>query len=102
MDPHKRTVRVRGIAFPVDEIRAAMLETGGVVVSDRELNMRLDKAIHEHLARGKGEPDMLFAEVEPGYYFVPKKIRIHRGRFDVRGTESQFYLYFAVPRKYNA
>lgn len=97
---NSNTVQVRGIAFNADNIKEAMLETGGIVVSDENLNMALDAAIRQHKAVKDGEPEMLLVEKEPGYYFVPRKVRLHMTRFDLEGRSSNIYLYFAVRRRY--
>lgn len=98
VDP-KGTVSVRGIHFPVECIRAAMLETGGIVVSDPNINQELDRA----MAARKGDviPDMLYVEAIPAMYFVPKRVNIHNF-VGAPGRKSNIFLYFAVKRQFHA
>jgi len=95
------SVVVRGISFPADQIRAAMLETGGQVVAQEELNSALDIA----MKKAGGSVEMLSLSHLPGIYFVPKKVKLHCGipgkpGFDVSGKPSSIYLYFAVRKLY--
>lgn len=96
-----RTIKLRGIAFPVDCIRAAMLETGGIVVSDDEINKVLDRALYATTADGK-RPEMLTIEAIPAVVFIPKKIKVYHGLSDTTGTDTDMYLYFAVQKRFHA
>ena len=94
------TVRLRGIAFPIDCIRAAMLETGGIVVSDENINRELDRAVTMHRMRTGKEPEMFLVEAIPATWFIPKKITVHRATHDIVGTKTDACLYFAVSKKF--
>lgn len=101
IDQRTQTIQLRGITFPVDCIRAAMLETGGKVVSDPEINKALDAVLFETIALGK-EPEMLYIESIPAVTFIPKRVTLYIGPTDTKGVQSERYLYFAVPRLFNA
>ena len=100
-------VSVRGVMFPEKVIRSAMLETGGNVVSQDDINAELDKAVLAYqVNKGTKElPKALIIEAFPGIMFVPRRVRLHHGvpgtaSFDVGGKESWLCLFFAVKRKY--
>ena len=93
------TVKVRGIPFSVQCIRAAMAETGGVVVSDPDLIAELDRVMKER--GGDKTPDMLVVEAIPATWFVPKRITLHKF-FGDPGKETEVFLYFAVQRQFHA
>lgn len=101
VNPLDRTVQIRGISFPVDGIHAAMLETGGQVVADRNLNVRLDRAMHEHIMVKGSTPDYLVVESEPGIVFIPKKVKLHARMKDME-TDTGIYLYFAARKQFHA
>lgn len=98
IDPLRQTVNLRGLMFPAQGIRDMMAQTGGIVVSDEEINQELDAAIHTHLARGKLTPSSLVIEAFPLLRFVPFKVKVHRGPEDIKGSPTNKYLYFAVQR----
>jgi hypothetical protein len=101
VDPITRTIKLRGIAFPVDCIRQAMLETGGSVVSDEEINRALDIAMYEVITSGK-KPEALYIESIPAVAFIPKRVKVHLGLTDSSGQDSGMHLYFAVPKRFHA
>ena len=101
VDPVTRTIKLRGIAFPIDCIRQAMLETGGSVVSDDEINRALDTAMYQVIASGK-KPEVLYIESIPTVAFIPKRIKVHFGLNDSGGQDSGMHLYFAVPKRFHA
>ena len=101
VDPLTRMIQIRGIKFPVDCIQAAMLETGGILVSDEHIIAELDATMEGHRLSGKGEPEMLFIEAIPAMVFVPKKIQLHKSTLDVIGRPTHRYLYFAVNRHFH-
>lgn len=94
VDP-RGAVKIRGIPFPVQCIKEAMLETGGKVVSDPRIIKELDKAM---AAMGNREAEFMMIEAIPLTVFIPRKIRLHRFLGDP-GKESDFYLYFAVEKR---
>lgn len=100
VDPLTRTVQLRGIHFPVDLIRAEMMETGGIPVSDPDINKALDKIVLECLAGGK-KAEMLFIEAIPGYAFLPRRILMH-DKLSPEGRKTELHLYFAIRRQYHA
>lgn len=90
------TVCLRGIHFPVENIRAAMIETGGKPVSDPELNDVLDEVVVAHRASGGKEPEALAVDAIPGMWFIPVKVNL----FARPGLiPSGGLIYFAVQRK---
>jgi hypothetical protein len=99
VDQMTRTIKVRGVRFPIDCIRAAMLETGGKVVSDPNINNALDIAAIEHRAKTGKEPEQLIIEAIPATVFIPKKITLHRFRGDP-GEKTRACLYFAVEKRF--
>lgn len=101
VDRLSRTVQIRGHTFPVDCIRAVMLETGGQVVADSAINEHLDKAIAEHFAKSDKEPEALIIESEPTILFIPKRILVH-DPLNKKGRKTNLYLYFAVKRMFHA
>ena len=92
-------VRLRGIDFPVEVIVNAMAETGGIAVSQEELNKELDKARKLHEDRTGVAAESIHVEIIPGWYFVPQRIKLHSAT-SPGGTPINKYLYFAVRRKY--
>lgn len=101
VNPTDRTVQIRGITFPVDCIHAVMLETGGQIVANKDLNARLDRAMMEHrMTKGK-IPDCFIVESEPGIEFIPKKVILH-ANLSQEKIDTEIYLYFAKPRVYHA
>ncbi len=90
------TVKLRGIHLPVEQVRAAMLETGGVPVSDRELNSILDNALTSHFASSDEKPNSLTIEAIPDRWFIPIKIKLH---LPGDNTSPDCWLYFAVQKK---
>lgn len=98
-----QTVQIRGIKFPVDQIRAAMIETGGIVVANKELNDALDRALYNHVRVKDKAPTMLIIESEPGMVFIPKKVTVfHRPFQPAQDGIDGLYLYFAARKKYHA
>jgi hypothetical protein len=94
-------ITIRGISFSVDEIRAMMLETGGVVVNDENLNLELDMAMYAYRMKKPNGSASLVVDAIPGVRFVPKRIRLHHGipglpGFNLEGVDSNKYLFFAV------
>lgn len=92
------TVTLRGIAFPVDNIRAAMLETGGIPVSDPEINSALDRSLTAHFLTSDEKPEAMAIEAVPDYWFIPISINLHivQGVVD---SLSNAWIYFAVEKK---
>jgi len=100
-------VKLRGISFPADLIKSEMLETGGTVVSDEDINAVLDRAWNEYRAKTGKVPTLLAIEAMPGYAFVPRRIKLHAGRpgttsFDLEGRKLNANLYFAIRRLFHA
>jgi hypothetical protein len=99
-------VNVLGVAFPVEQIREAMLETGGVVVAQAELVAELEK-IRRGSEAQTGKPCTSIAiEAIPGTVFYPKHFKVHAGipgtpTFDTGGRESRTCLYFAARKLYS-
>jgi hypothetical protein len=99
VDPITKSVNIRGLNWPVQGIRDMMAETGGIVVTNENLNLELDAAIAGHFARGgKSVPKQLFVEALPGSMFVPYRIKAHHGKSE--GVRTNRYLYFMVSRLY--
>ena len=96
------TVILRGIKFPVGIIKEGMLETGGTVVSDDNINRALDKAMGYHMATYEKRPGHLIIEAIPATVFIPKRIEVRRSMFQTFGTLTDMYLYFAKPRIFHA
>jgi len=92
-------VRLRGIDFPVEVIANAMAETGGLAVSQEDLNKELDKARRLHENRTGIAAETIIVEIIPGWYFVPRKIKLH-SIASPGGMPVNKYLYFAVRRQY--
>jgi len=101
VNPTDKTVQVRGIAFPVDCIHAAMIETGGTVVANKDLNARLDRAMYEYIENKGKVPDLFIVESEPGIEFIPRRINLHASMSNT-DMETSIYLYFAKSRLYHA
>jgi hypothetical protein len=78
-----------------------MLELGGKVVSDPEINKALDNALYAVLAKGE-KPEVLYIEAIPLVAFIPKRVKVHEGPGDISGKDAGLYLYFAVPKKFHA
>lgn len=91
-------VRLRGIFFYAENIRAAMIETGGIPVSDAGLNKLLDSAMIAHIRSGGDHTKAISVEAVPDQWFVPKKINLHNFPGSV-GIPAGGWLYFAVPKK---
>lgn len=91
------TVQLRGIHFPVENIRAAMMETGGVPVSDRQLNNVLDMVMQSQTVDGGDTPKALSVEAIPDQWFIPVKITLHLPGID--SVPADCWIYFAVPKK---
>lgn len=96
------TVILRGIKFPAGIIKEGMLETGGIVVSDDDINRALDKAMKYHMATYGKRPEHLIIEAIPATIFMPRRIEVRRSRFQTFGTLTDMYLYFAKPRIFHA
>lgn len=99
VDQATRTIKIRGVSFPVDCIYAAMLETDGIVVSDPDINKALDYAVMEHRAKTGKEPEQLIIESIPATVFIPKKITLHRFHGDP-GEKTSANLYFATNKRF--
>jgi hypothetical protein len=99
-DPLNKTVKIRGIHFPIDCILAAMYETGGQVVNDQYMNFELDAALMNHRGVTGKEPERVIIEALPGYYFIPKQIKLHHMLEMPEGKDTGIYLYFAVPKRF--
>lgn len=102
------TIGVRGIRFKADFIRAAMLETGGVLVVDKDIMEALDRGMAAHFA-DKGPdaelPASLVIEAIPAIRFVPRRIRLHGSPgvfWNQAGERTNAVLYFAVKRIFHA
>jgi len=91
------TVILRGVHFDAENIRAAMLETGGKPVSDATLNKLLDQNMAACKATGK-KPEALAVDSIPDVWFVPIEINLHNFPGGV-GIPSGGWIYFAVPKK---
>lgn len=95
-------VNILGVAFPLQQIQEAMLETGGTVVAQLDLVNALERERKRIESSGKRCDTLALSKI-PGVYFVPKKFTVHSGVpgtpiFDVGGRESRRCLWFAVNR----
>jgi hypothetical protein len=91
------TVNLRGIQFPVDNIRAAMLETGGIPVSDPKLNAVLDRVMIANREHGR-DTNALVVDAIPDTWFIPIGMNLHTVP-GLAGIPSGGWLYFAVKKK---
>ena len=95
-------VHIGRFSFPIDIIRDAMLETGGILVVQNELIAALDRARIAARETGK-EAKLLTLSHLPMVYFVPKRIVRNvapPGQLEYKHIQTESYLYFAVKRGY--
>lgn len=98
-------VNILGVAFRADEIKAAMAETGGVVVAQQALVSELERVRRESELNTGQRCSLITIESIPGIFFVPRHFKVHTGipgtpTFDIKGRPSRICLYFAVRRAY--
>ena len=91
------TVLLRGVSFPIENVRAAMVETGGIPVSDPAINTALDGAMAAHMATSEEKPEALTIDAVEDHWFIPVRINLHLSGSP--GVPSERWIYFAVRKK---